>query len=213
MIRLEDLGVVIGEHRDGGFTATLDGFCEPAISGVALKSPEAAAAALLERLGALSVRGLRYYDRYGHQPELVDEPAAAHQWADVTTHNDAARRFKCVNCDGISQEGSMGIKCGDKVRDRVTAIEGIVTGVYTFISGPDRVTIEYSDLAGRAAEHTIDEERAVIVETAAHRERELRTSTPIAQAPDAGDVDDAQGELERQADEEREASEPGEGNP
>jgi len=80
---------------------------------------------------------------------------------------------------------------GDKARDRITRIEGIITARYEFATGPQRFELEYADSTGRHASSSFDEERLQLVETAAARERdevghELRITEP---APADGEVD------------------------
>lgn len=84
--------------------------------------------------------------------------------------------------------------CGDKVRDRVTKIEGIVTGRFEYMTGPVRLQIEYTDQVGRAAEHFVDEDRAELLETVAYRRRaedqaaELRVTPGVEQPAEVEDV-------------------------
>lgn len=80
---------------------------------------------------------------------------------------------------------------GDKARDHITRIEGIITARYEFATGPQRFELEYADSTGRHASSAFDEERLQLVETAAARERdaagrELRITEP---APADGEVD------------------------
>lgn len=209
---LEEIGIILDE-QDGSYVAVIERGCGQAIYGVGL-SAKSAVRRLLERLVHLSARGLRYYDYFGHHDALHQPSLAPHEWLDVTTHNDQVARFECANCDGrkteprtefelTEEEDNMAkFQIGDKVRDRVTGVEGTITGAYQYVSGPDRFGLEYVDKAGRAAEHTVDEQRLVLLETAGARDqaaddmpmrepRELRTSEPIEQAAEAAGDSDA----------------------
>ena len=88
---------------------------------------------------------------------------------------------------------------GDKARDRITRIEGIITARYEFATGPERFEIEYADSTGRHASSSFDDERLQLIETAAARERdaaghELRITQPTP--ADGGEAERAQEQRE-----------------
>lgn len=96
-------GVIIYEYKDEGFVAVPRDACEPALYGIALATEEQAVEALIRRLAALAVRGLRYYDHFGHRDDF-DAAPDGHDWQDVTTHGDVDRELACTRCDGRRRE-------------------------------------------------------------------------------------------------------------